>query len=137
MSKPCAELVARCFAARTYTHMAHLVTKSYAQHMALEGFYEDIVGATDEFFECYQGIFGQCQLSDFPPVRLATGSPVQALQDLRTWIAENREECCESYDDKDDDQAESNDVDNTELANLIDNILSVIDRALYKLKFLK
>jgi hypothetical protein len=134
---PCAELVARCFAARTSTHIAHLVTKSYAQHMALGDFYDAIATSADEYLECYMGIFGQLSAEDFPTVRPSTGAPIQQLTALRTWIAENREECSEAGDDKDGEQAESNDVDCTELSNLIDNILAVIDRALYKLKFLK
>lgn len=136
MTKPCAELVARCFAARTGAHLAHLTTTSHAQHMALGDFYDAIAASADEFVECHMGVFGKLEAADFPDIRLGKGEPTQQLQDLRTWIAANREECCESYD-KDDDHAESNDVDCTELANLIDNILAVIDKALYKLKNLK
>lgn len=39
-----AELIARCFAARTAAHIAHLQTTSYAQHVALDEFYNVIVG---------------------------------------------------------------------------------------------
>ena len=137
MTHPCAELVARCFAARTTTHLAHLTTTSYAQHMALGDFYDAIASFADEFAECHMGVFGKLSTSDFPAIRLSTADPITQLTDLRTWIVTNREECCEAYDDEDGDQAESNDVDCTELANLIDNILAVIDKALYKLKFLK
>jgi hypothetical protein len=137
MSGPACELVARCFAARTSIHYAHLAAKTYAAHIALNEFYEGIVDPTDEFAECYMGIFGQFDAADFPTIRLATGVPIQQLTDLRKWITENREECCEAYDDKDGEQAESNDIDCTELGNLIDNILAVIDRSLYKLKYLK
>lgn len=137
MTHPCAELVARCFAARTTAHLAHLSTSSYAQHMALGDFYGDIASSADEFAECYMGVFGKLSTSDFPAIRLSSADPITQLSDLRTWIVQNREECCEAYDDKDGDKAESNDVDCTELANLIDNILAVIDRTLYKLKHLK
>lgn len=136
MTHPCAELVARCFAARTTAHCNHLTTTSYAQHVALGDFYDAIASAADEFVECHMGVFGKLDSKDFPAIRLTLGDPVQSLTDLRTWIAANREECCEAYEDKDTDQAESNDVDCTELANLIDNILAVIDKGLYKLKFL-
>lgn len=136
MTHPCAELVARCFAARTTTHLAHLATTSYAQHMALGDFYDAIASSADEFAESYMGVFGKLSTSDFPPIRLSQADSITQLSDLRTWIVQNREECCEAYDDKDGEKAESDDVDCTELANLIDNILAVIDRALYKLKFL-
>ena len=137
MSGAACELVARCFAARTAAHYAHLTTGSYAQHMALGDFYDAVATGADEFFECWQGVYGKQAVSDFPAVRVATGDPITQLSDLRTWIASNREEACESYDDKDAAGAESNDVDCTELGNLIDNILAVVDRTIYKLKFLK
>mgnify|MGYP000600256799 FL=1 len=137
MNHPCAELVARCFAARTAAHFAHLITGSYAQHMALGDFYDAVASGADEFVECYQGIFGK--LTGFPDIRPSQGDITAALSDLRTWIAANREECCEAYDDNEDGEnaGDRDDVDNTELANLIDNILAVVDRTLYKLKFLK
>jgi hypothetical protein len=137
MTYPCAELVARCFAARTSAHFAHLCTKSFAQHSALGDFYDAIASAADEYIECYMGVYGQLEVDDFPYIRPGAGPIITQLTTLRTWIAENREDCCEAGDDKDGEQAESNDVDCTELANLIDNILSTIDRTLYKLKFLK
>jgi hypothetical protein len=42
----------------TITHFLHLSTKSYAEHKALGGYYEDILDATDKYAECYQGHFG-------------------------------------------------------------------------------
>ena len=108
--------------------------------MALGDFYGDIASSADEFAECYMGVFGKLSTNDFPAIRLSTAEPITQLSDLRIWIAQNREECCGAYSeqgDKDGKKAESNDVDCTELANLIDNILAVIDRALYRLKFLK
>lgn len=109
------ELVARCFAARTAAHFAHLSTKSYAAHMALEGFYEDIVDATDEFCECHQGVYGL--MGEFPAVPLPKGelAPIKALRD---WAAANRAAASQGK---------------TELGNLIDEILSICDRAIYKL----
>ncbi len=46
MRNPAAELVARCFAARTAAHFAHLKSKGYACHMALNEFYDSIVDAS-------------------------------------------------------------------------------------------
>ena len=105
--------------------------------MALGDFYNAIASSVDEFAEAHMAIFGKLSTSDFPAIRLSTADPITQLSDLRTWIAANRGEVCEAYDDKDGEKAESNDVDCTELASLIDNLLTVIDRGLYKLKFLK
>jgi DNA-binding ferritin-like protein len=137
MSRPAPELIARCFAARTAAHFAHLSTNSHAVHMALESFYEDIIPVTDEFAEVYQGVFGK--IEDYPAIKPLATNPVQMIRALRDWIVMNREECCEAHDEdaEDAEQGEGDDPDCSELANLIDNILAVIDRALYKLKFLK
>lgn len=115
---PAAELVARCFAARTAAHFAHLSTKSYAAHMALEGFYKDIIDAADEFCECYQGCYGL--LGEFPAVPLPKGelTPIKAL---REFASSNRTAASRGM---------------TELGNLIDEILAVCDRAIYKLTYL-
>ena len=137
MTHLCAELVARCFAARTSAHFAHLCTKSFAQHSALGDFYDAIASAADEYVECYMGIYGQLTVADFPNVRPATGEITQQLTDLREWIVANRDECSERCGEESDEPGERGEAAATELANLIDNILAVIDRALYKLKFLK
>ena len=138
MSGAACELVARCFAARTIAHYAHLTTGSFAQHVALGDFYDAVATAADEFFECWQSIHGKQQPDAFPPMRLAAGDIVSQLMALHTWIADNREEACENYEDTDDaDDAKKEGAGCTELANLIDNILAVVDRTIYKLRYLK
>jgi hypothetical protein len=114
-----AELVSRCFAARTAAHFAHLKTKSYAAHMALGSFYEDVVDATDEFIECYQGVFGV--VSDYPDVEIPKGE-VKPVAELRAWLVEHRTKICRGE---------------RELENLVDEITAVCDRAIYKLTQLK
>lgn len=118
--KLCAELVARCFAARTAAHFAHFTTGSYAEHVALNEFYDAIVDAADSFAECHMGVEGK--FKSFPDVPLPKGAPLEWLPELHAWISRNRTACADG---------------STELANLIDEILSVIDKAFYKLKFLK
>lgn len=120
MAEKCAELVARCFAARTAAHYAHFLTSSYAQHVALNEFYDDIVDAADKFAECHMGVEGK--FKSFPTVVVPTGEPLTWLTELHKWVADHRTECADG---------------STELANLIDEILAVIDRSFYKLKFLK
>jgi len=43
---------------RTQAHIFHLQTKSYAQHKALQEYYEEIVDLIDNYAECYQGKYG-------------------------------------------------------------------------------
>ncbi|HOU64402.1 MAG TPA: DUF5856 family protein [Thermomonas sp.] len=121
MSYACAELIARCFAARTAAHYLHFRANSYAQHVALDGFYTELLDATDRFAECHMGVEGQ--FKKFPTVPLQQDlSPTELLTDLHDWVTKHRTECADG---------------STELANLIDEILAVIDRSFYKLKFLK
>ena len=121
MSEKCAELVARCFQARTEAHFAHLMTNSYAEHVALQGFYDGIVGAADSFAEAATGRFG---ILKYPVQTLRVGDrgkPVSIPTELRAWIDKNRDECCDDLD---------------ELENIIDGITELCDCAIYKLRFL-
>lgn len=120
MAEPCAELVARCFAARTAGHILHLKTRSYAQHVALNEFYTRIGDAADEFAEAYQGVYSLLEIPALRPPTLS--DPVALVTELREWTAEHRAACA---------------GDSTELGNIIDELLHVCDRALYKLRFLK
>jgi hypothetical protein len=43
---------------RTQTHIFHFKTKSYAQHKALQGYYEGIVPLIDSYIEGFQGKYG-------------------------------------------------------------------------------
>lgn len=49
-----AKVVSMLFNARTNAHIAHLQTKSYARHMALNEFYDGILGIADSFAEASQ-----------------------------------------------------------------------------------
>jgi len=42
----------------TQTHVFHLQTKSYAEHIALNEFYDGMVGLVDRLAEGYQGKYG-------------------------------------------------------------------------------
>ena len=54
----CADFVGALFLARDVAHSVHLNTRSYAKHMALNEFYDNIVDLTDKFAETYQGRHG-------------------------------------------------------------------------------
>ena len=49
------KLLAYLMHSRTQTHVFHLQTKSYAEHMALNGYYDGIVGLIDGMAESFQG----------------------------------------------------------------------------------
>jgi hypothetical protein len=120
-SSTAGELVAQCFAARTAMHFAHLHATNYAEHIALGDFYDEIASLADKFIECHMGITGQMSL--YPTITPDQSTPpIVFLGTLRSWVATNRSSASEG---------------NTELENTIDEILSLIDRTCYKLKFLR
>lgn len=115
----CGEMVMRLFHARTAAHVAHFQTRSYAEHKALNEFYDEIVDATDDFAETYQGIFGL--IPEFPAMSLPTGKPCDWIEALRQWLKQNREACCKGE---------------TTLENLHDVITQICGQTCYKLRFL-
>lgn len=120
MSDLAAQLIARLLAARTAAHLAHFKTRSYAQHMALESFYEDIVDLADRFSEAYQGLFEQ--IETYPDVPVPTQDPLMFLVDLADWLKANRTKACAGE---------------TALENIVDEAIATTAQALYRLRFLK
>lgn len=83
------EFVARVFQTRNAVHLAHWATPSYAEHMALGGFYEDLIAKVDHVVEMYQGAFGKIEK---PPMNRP-----QVISDLLAhikaeakWLESNR-----------------------------------------------
>ena len=114
----CAAMVMELMHARTNAHMQHLKTRSYAAHKALGEFYDELVGLIDSFSEAYQGRYG---LMDFPEVPFkAESDPVMMIKTLRRYIDDNRMMM----------------VQDSELQNIIDEIVALMDSTLYKLEFL-
>jgi hypothetical protein len=117
----CADFVGLLFLARDVAHSVHLNTRSYSKHKALGHFYELIVEAADDFAEAYQGRHGL-----IGPITLMsakkTTNIIEFLENQLKEIEESR------YDI----------VDKTDMAlqQLIDNIIEIYLRALYRLRFL-
>lgn len=109
-------LIAMLFDARTKAHMLHLQSKSYAQHVALNEYYDGIVGLADSLAEAYQGRCGI--ISSYPKVSADTTDPVSLVTQVRSWIDTNRKDCS-SY---------------SELQNIIDEVQDLNNSTLYKLK---
>ena len=102
----------------TNAHILHLQTKSYAEHMALEGYYTEIGGLTDSFVEAYQGKYGI--IEKYPEDYKLPQYSIQYLVGLSTYLHDAR-----PYLPQD-----------TELQNILDEVASLIDSTLYKLRFL-
>lgn len=84
------ELVEKVFAARNEAHVAHWATKSFAEHMALGEFYDNIIDLIDRLVEAYQGHYGLIEVK-----RLETDLETDVLTWLNRdvqWIAKHRED---------------------------------------------
>jgi len=108
-------LISLCFESRTKSHIAHLQTKSYAEHKALDEFYHQIIELTDAFAESYQGRYGI--IRQYPSISIQSKDGIGIVKELRKWIDENRKSC----------------GDLSELQNDIDAIVSQCDSTIYKL----
>lgn len=100
----------------------HLKTDKYSKHVALNDFYEDIVDVVDQLIEDYMSIYGKVENYE----NLLSEKEIGAIEYLETLRDFTRESADELLDE-----------DDTELFSDVDNILSVIDTAIYKLKELE
>jgi flagellin-specific chaperone FliS len=113
-----AQLMGLLFLGRNVAHSVHLNTRSYSKHVALNIFYERIIGAADDFAEAYQGRNGPIAI----PAAKKTTNIIEFLQAQLDEIEKGRYEICDKSD--------------STLQQLIDNIVEIYLRTLYKLRFL-
>ena len=107
----------------TTTHICHWKTESYSQHIALAEYYDGVSDLLDSFVEAFQGKYGV--LTKFtsgyePPNSEPT---VLYLIELRNMV--------ESF------RAMTNFPTDSELQNLVDEIVSLLDSTIFKLQRLK
>lgn len=100
----------------------HLKVSKKSQHETLNDFYEDIVDVVDKLIEDYMSIHGKVDNYE----NLLSEKDMDALKYLEMLREFTREGADELFDE-----------DDTELFSDVDNILSVIDTAIYKLKELE
>lgn len=117
----CSDFMGMLFLARDVTHSVHLNTRSYSKHVALNIFYDRIVGAADDFAEAYQGRHGMIGPISLMSAKKTT-NVIEFLQDQLDEIEKCRYEVIDKSD--------------SSLQQLIDNIIEIYLRTLYKLRFL-
>ena len=120
--------------AEVQTHIFHVQIQDYAAHVAIGGFYDEIQDLNDSLIEACQGandmIIGNYQLDTI--INLQTSSKLNTaniqmiigyLEELKAFLNEGRLQVFSETD--------------TDLLNLLDEIIGLINGTLYKLKFLK
>jgi GTPase Era involved in 16S rRNA processing len=116
-----ADFVGMMFLARDVAHSVHLNTRSYAKHVALNTFYDEIVDLADKFAEAYQGRHGLIGPISLMNARKTTNI-LDFLQDQLDELEKARYEVCDKTDKP--------------IQNIIDEIVGLYLSTLYKLKFL-
>ena len=115
----CALFAATMLHSATNTHFFHWSTDSYAKHVALNEYYDEIVDLTDQFVESYMGKYGR--ITKFPTQYHQPKDPVNYLKSLQSFVMEARQELPQD----------------TELQNIVDEIADLINTTTYKLVNLK
>lgn len=116
------DMVSILLHSQTQVHIFHLQTKSYAEHKALQKYYEDIAGIVDGIIESYQGKYdvvtgyNSIKTEDYK----SSEQVVKYFKALDSMVEKNRKSVKESF-----------------LQNQIDTVQELIYSTLYKLRFLK
>ena len=113
------KFIATLMMSRTYTHLAHLKTGSYAAHKALNDLYDGLVGYLDSFAEAAQGEFGKL---DIPYINMIgnVDSPSKSIASHLKTLEKLGEGCSQGY-----------------LKNIVDEVVALYRSTLYKLNELK
>jgi hypothetical protein len=113
------KLVSYLFHSRTQAHVFHLQTPSFAEHKALNEYYDEIIELVDGLIESYQGKYGIVKgYSNFALMEYTDKQQVITYFDaLYKTIDSLREELPDSY-----------------IQNQIDTITQLVQSTLYKLK---
>lgn len=107
---------------QTQVHVFHLQTKSYAEHKALQNYYEGIDAIVDGIVESYQGKYDV--LTKYDSIKTqdyeSLEKTIMYFEKLDDMIETARKSVKESY-----------------IQNQIDTVQELIFSTLYKLRFLK
>jgi hypothetical protein len=119
--KDAAEFVGVLLHSATATHFLHLQTASYAAHKALGHYYENIVDLADKYAEAYQGHHGIIPLTDYPDGFKVQKDAAEYANSLLTFVKGIRGDLPKD----------------TDLQNIIDEIVGEISALVYKLERFK
>jgi hypothetical protein len=124
MNTTIGEFIGTLFHSATITHFMHLRAEgvgSYAKHVALGTYYDEIVDLTDTLAETIQGCYGEL-IEGYPSMFAnVTGDALEYMLMLKDYVADNRKALPQD----------------SNIQNEVDSIATLIDSTLYKLTFLR
>ena len=106
------KFIGMLFHSRDAMHIAHLQTTSFAEHKALGGYYDGILDLTDKFSEVY---FGRNKRVDIVIPESKNLDAIVHLKDMQKMLDSERD----NY--------------TSELQNIVDEMLSLVNQTLYLL----
>lgn len=106
------KFIGTLFHSRDTMHIAHLQTTSFAEHKALNGYYDGILELTDNFSEVYFGRFKRVEIV-IPEAK--NMDAISHLKEMQSTIDSERN----NYP--------------SELQNILDEMLGLINKTLYLL----
>lgn len=117
------EIVVELFRSRDLAHQSHLATSSFAQHKALQEYYEGIVELLDDLVETWQGTVGEKLIYDlnFTNNGIVSESDLDRFTKLAQKIVVFSESLSANF---------------SHIKNILDEINALIHKTIYKLKFL-
>jgi len=116
------KFISTLFSSREQAHIFHLQTSSYAMHKALKKYYDGIVDLIDKYVEVCQGRHGI--ITGYQPASQFLEGDDQVLKyfmALQKFVDMNRQSLPQESD----------------LNNIVDEILALVNSTIYKLRFLK
>ena len=113
------EFFSQIYSAVVSMHFFHLTTSSFSAHMASNEFYTGLPPLLDNLMESFSGRYGKLETA--PKLKVVSTDGLIIAVKLLQWIDSNRELL----------------TDDTEIQNIIDEITSLINSTIYKLRELK
>ena len=123
------EMIATLFLSREFAHRRHLAVTgpgSYAAHVALGSFYDDIIERADAIAEAYQGrngLMDEIPYLDGPKGKKTIAATATWLEGEMNKVQGMRYDCCPKSD--------------TAIQNLIDEAIATYLSVIYKLRNLE
>ena len=116
------DMICNILHSRNQAHVFHLQTQSFAEHKALNDYYDGVVDLFDGIVESYQGKYGI--IKNYKAFKIEqyknNKKTISYFERLLDIIDENRDSVEDSY-----------------IQNQIDTVQELINSTVYKLKFLK
>lgn len=104
------------FNSRDIMHLAHLQTSSYAEHKALNSYYDGLLGLLDDMIEAYFGCIGKRLSIKIPGAEYI--NPETHLKQFKEYVKKHRNVLG---------------LERTDVQNILDEIIALINKTLYLL----